>query len=166
MFDLEVNGLELVARALLIYLALLVMMRVAGKRDVGQLSIFDLLVILLLAEGVSSAIQGGNESLTGGIIIAAVIMAANRLIAVAGDFVPAITRITEGTPTEIVRDGRMLRKNMHKESISEDELMTALRSHGIENVQSVRRAVLETDGTISVITGDEESRKPKRKSRA
>jgi uncharacterized membrane protein YcaP (DUF421 family) len=163
MFELEVNGLELVSRALLIYFALLVMMRIAGKRDVGQLSIFDLLVVLLIAEGVSSSIQGANESVTGGIIIAAVIMAANRLIAVAGDFIPAVSRFIEGTPTEIVRNGRMLRKNMHKESITEDELMTAIRSHGVDDVRKVQRAVLETDGTISVITEAEKSDKPKRR---
>lgn len=165
MFDLEVNGLELVARAALIYVTLLVMIRVAGKRDVGQLSVFDLLVILLVAEGVSSAIQGSNQSVTGGIIIVAVIMAMNRLIAIAGDVVPGFGHIVEGTPTEIVRNGRMLRRNMHKESISEDELLTAIRSHGVDDISKVQRAILETDGTISVISG-QEVKKPRRRAKA
>jgi uncharacterized membrane protein YcaP (DUF421 family) len=164
MFDLEVNGLELVARAVLVYGALLVMMRIAGKRDVGQLSVFDLLVILLIAEAVSSAIQGGNESVTGGLIIVAVVIALNRLIAIAGDRVPAFGRVIEGTPTEIVRHGRMLEDNMHKENISEDELMTAIRGHGVDDISKVQRAVLETDGTISVIA-DGETQKPKRRMR-
>ena len=137
MFDLDVNGFELVARALLVYVALLVMIRIAGKRDVGQLSVIDLLVILLIAEGVSSAIQGANESVTGGIIIAGVIVAANRLIALAGDFVPLFSNVVEGTPTDLVRQGKMLRESMHKESITEDELMTAVRSHGLEDLTKV-----------------------------
>jgi uncharacterized membrane protein YcaP (DUF421 family) len=165
MFGLEVNGFELITRAVLVYGALLVMIRIAGKRDVGQLSVFDLLVILLIAEGVSSSIQGGNESVTGGIIIVAVILVLNRLIAFAGDRVPAFGRLVEGTPTEIVRDGRMLHRNMHKESITEDELMTAIRGHGVDDLSKVQRAVLETDGTISVIS-DEEKQKPKRRARA
>jgi uncharacterized membrane protein YcaP (DUF421 family) len=166
MFDLEVNGFELIARALLVYLALLVMMRLAGKRDVGQLSVIDLLVILLIAEGVSTAIQGANESVTGGLIIAGVILAANRLIALAGDFIPAFGQFVEGTPTDIVRNGRMLRDSMHKESITEDEIMAAVRGHGIDDLSKVRRAVLEADGTISVIPDEGTVQKPKRRSKA
>jgi uncharacterized membrane protein YcaP (DUF421 family) len=164
MFDLEVNALELVARAVLIYVTLLVLIRLAGKRDVGQLSVFDLLVILLIAEGVSSAIQGGNESVTGAIITVAVILALNRLLAAVSAHFPAFGRLFEGSPTEIVRNGRMLRQNMMKEHITEDELMTAARGHGVEDLSKIQRAVLEADGTISVIT-DEKAEKPKRKAK-
>jgi uncharacterized membrane protein YcaP (DUF421 family) len=166
MFELDVNALELVARAVLIYVALLVMMRIAGKRDVGQLSVIDLLVVLLIAEGVSSALQAGNESITGALISAAVIIALNRLIAIMGDTIPIFSQVVEGTPTEIVRDGRMLRSSMHKESITEDELMAAIRSHGIEDLHEVRRAVLENDGTISVISDEKTTQKPKRRPKA
>jgi uncharacterized membrane protein YcaP (DUF421 family) len=152
MFSPDLNLLEVVARTLLVYLALLVALRLAGKRELGQMTPFDLIVLLLISEAVQNAIIGGDESLTGGLIAAGVLIGTNYSLAFASERVSwRLRQALEGVPTIVVSNGRFLRQNMKKEGLGEEEILMAIRQQGIGEVKDVHLAVLETDGTISVV---------------
>jgi uncharacterized membrane protein YcaP (DUF421 family) len=151
MFDLATNGWDIVARTLIVYLALLAGLRLAGKRELGQMTPFDLVVILLVANAVQNAMVGPDTSVTAGLIAAGVLLGVNYVLAVARDRVPWLRRAVEGTPTVLVHDGAFVTANMRKESLDEDDVMMALREHGVDDVKDVSTAILETDGTISIV---------------
>ncbi len=132
----------------------------------GQMTPFDLVVLLLVSEAVGNAMLGGDLSVTGGLIAAGVLIGGNHLVATARDRIPWLQTTLEGSPTTIVSNGRFQRKAMHEEGIDEEDIMTAMRAHGIANVKDVRQAVLETDGSIGVVAMDDTPQskpKPKRK---
>src|SRR3989304_1236290 len=108
MFDLAVNRLSIVARTLIVYLALLAGLRLAGKRGLGQMTPFDLVVILLIANAVQNAMVGPDTSVTGGLIAAGVLIVGNYGVAQARERLPWLRRAVEGTPTRLVNDGRVV----------------------------------------------------------
>jgi len=154
MFSLDVSGLEIIARTLIIYIALLVALRLAGKRELGQMTPFDLVVLLLVSEAVQNAIFGGDMSLTGGLFGAGVLIGANYGLGAASERITWLREAIEGTPTLVVSNGKFLRKNMRKENLDEDEVLMAIREHGVEDVAGGRLAVLEIDGSISVVPAE------------
>jgi uncharacterized membrane protein YcaP (DUF421 family) len=158
MFHLEISAWSVAARTAIVYIALLLGFRLAGKREMGQMTPFDLVVILLIANAVQNAMVGPDTSVVGGLIAAAVLLTGNYALAAARDRVPWLRRAIEGEPTLLVRDGKFARKNMRREDVDEDEVMMAMREHGINDVKDVRLAVLETDGSISIVTGSGESK--------
>jgi uncharacterized membrane protein YcaP (DUF421 family) len=164
MFSLEISALEIIARTIIVYGALLVALRLAGKRELGQMTPFDLVVLLLVSEAVQNSIIGGDMSLTGGLIAAGVLISANYGLGAATERITLLREALEGTPTLLVSNGRFLRKNMRKENLDEDEVLMAIRQHGVEDVNGVRLALLETDGTISVVPVDSkpQSRRPRK----
>ena len=164
MFSLDISGLEIIARTVIVYAALLVALRLAGKRELGQMTPFDLVVLLLVSEAVQSSIIGGDMSLTGGLIAAGVLIGANYGVGAASERITWLREAIEGTPTILVSNGKYLRKNMRSENLDEDEVLMAIRQHGVEDVEGVRLAVLETDGTISVVPADAkpQTRRPRR----
>lgn len=125
---------------------------------------FDLVVLLLVSEAVQNSIIGGDQSLTGGLIAAGVLIGANYALAAAYERVPWLRESLEGTPTLVVGNGKFLKKNMRSEKVDEDEALMAIRQHGVEDVEGVRLAVLETDGTISVVPADTkpQARRPRK----
>lgn len=151
MFDLDVNGWSIVARTLIVYGALLVGLRLAGKRELGQMTPFDLVVILLIANAVQNAMVGPDTSVTGGLIAAAVLVTANYGLARARERVPFLRRAVEGMPTLLINDGRFVTEHLQQEGLDEDMVLMAIREHGIADVGDVRMAVLETDGSISIV---------------
>jgi len=151
MFDLEVNGWSIVARTIIVYLALLVGLRLAGKREMGQMTPFDLVVILLIANAVQNAMVGPDTSVTGGLIAAAVLIVGNYGVARLRDRLPWLRRAVEGSPTLLIADGRFVSDHLRREGLEEDEVMMAIREHGVADVADVRTAVLETDGSISIV---------------
>lgn len=153
MFHLEISAWSVAARTAIVYIALLLGFRLAGKREMGQMTPFDLVVILLIANAVQNAMVGPDTSVLGGLIAAAVLLTGNYALAAARDRVPWLRRAIEGEPTLLVRDGKFDHKNMRREDVDEDEVMMAMREHGINDVKDVRLAVLETDGSISIVTG-------------
>jgi len=165
LFDLDINALEIIARTVIIYGALLVALRVAGKRELGQMTPFDLVVLLLISEAVQNAIIGGDLSLTGGLIAAGTLIGANYGIAKARDRLHWVRTLVEGSPTELVRDGKLLRENMRKENVELEELMMEIREHGLADLKEVRLAVLETDGSISVVPADGDAQTQPRRRR-
>ena len=149
-FVLKNPLLDIVARTAVIYLMLLVGLRLTGKRQVGQLTPFDLLLLLLLSNAVQNAMVGPDTSVAGGLIAAGTLFAANAGVAAIVRRSHGAAKLVEGTPTLLIRHGMILKENLDHEGISEADLLRALREHGVDDVKSVRAAILEIDGTISV----------------
>ncbi len=152
--DLGSSLLEVVARTAIIYVAILVILRAAGKRQVGQLSILDLALLLLIANGVQNAMVGTNTSVVAGIAAALTLVVLDRLLGRIESRSSRVRRAVEGEPRLLIRHGILLSRALEQEGISEDELLAALRQHGVANVGGAELAVLETSGAISVIAGD------------
>ena len=154
MFSLDVNGWSIVARTVIVYVALLVGLRLAGKRGLGQMTPFDLVVILLVANAVQNAMVGPDTSLTGGLIAAGVLIVGNYGVAEARERLPWLRRAVEGMPTLLINDGKFISQHLRREGLDEDEVLMAIREHGVADVKDVRMAVLETDGSISIVPVD------------
>ena len=146
----SVSWWELVGRALIIYVALLLALRVFGKREVGQFTLFDLVFILLVANALQPAITGPDNSLTGGLILIVTFVVANAIVGQL-DRLPQFHQLFTAQPSVIIRNGRYVRAVMRREGVDEDECMMAIREHGIDNVKDVKLGVLEADGTISIV---------------
>ena len=152
MLDLTLaTAFGITVRTLAVYLALLVGLRVSGKREMGQMTVFDLVVLLLLANAVQNAMVGPDTSLLGGILAAGVLLAANALVAGMGLRSPRFRRLVEGAPTLLVLHGKIIPQNMRREEVDEESLLAALREHGLADISQADMAVLEIDGSISVV---------------
>jgi uncharacterized membrane protein YcaP (DUF421 family) len=149
--DFGSGPLDVVARTALVYVFLVVVLRLAGKREVGQLSLFDLIVLLLVADAVQNAMVGENATLAGGLIAAATLVVLDRLLDVITDRSARARKALEGEPRMLIRDGVILDKAMHEETVSHEELASALRANGLTEASDAAFAILETNGTISVI---------------
>lgn len=147
--------LDIVVRTGVVYLALLVGLRLTGKRQVGQMTPFDLLLLLLLANAVQNAMTGPDSSLYGGLIAAATLFAANSVVAWSARHSARAERLVEGTPTLLIRHGRIIQSHCDREGITRDDLLRALREHGVGDLGNVHTAVLEVDGSVSVVREDE-----------
>jgi uncharacterized membrane protein YcaP (DUF421 family) len=154
-FALQNPLLDIVVRTAVIYLTLLVLIRVTGKRQVGQLTPFDLLLLLLLANAVQNAMVGPDTSVQGGLIAAGTLFVVNGVVAAISRRSIGAAKFVEGTPTLLIRHGEILRENLSGEGITEADLLRALREHGLEDPKIVRSAILEVDGSISVLREDE-----------
>ncbi|HXF51868.1 MAG TPA: DUF421 domain-containing protein [Dehalococcoidia bacterium] len=151
MFHLDVSAWNITVRTAIVYLGLLVGLRLAGKRELGQMTPFDLVVILLIANAVQNAMVGPDTSVTGGLIAAGVLLVLNRGVAFGRERLPWLRRAVEGTPTLLVNDGRLIIEHLRREGLDEDEVRMALREHGFADLSAIRMAVLETDGSISIV---------------
>lgn len=155
MFEADIETLaEIALRTVIVYFVLLAFLRLAGKRQIGQMAPFDLLVIILIAEAVGVSMLGDDATLLGGLVAAGVLVSVNYVVGTAQDRIPWLRRFLEGEPTVLVRDGKIDKKQAQQENISEDEIMMAARQHGVDELEGVELAVLETDGTISVVSKD------------
>jgi uncharacterized membrane protein YcaP (DUF421 family) len=155
---------EIALRSVGIYLALLVALRLFGKREVGQFTLYDLVLILLVANAVQPAMTGPDNSLVGGVVIIAALVGLNFVVGRLDRF-GLFHRLLESEPTIVVRDGQYLTGNMRREGVDREEIETAMREHGLEDVSDVQMAVLEPDGTISVVGGDSRVDRTKRRIR-
>ena len=162
MFQLGTPLLQIVARTVLVYLVILVGLRLAGKREIGQMTVFDLVVLLLIANAVQNAMVGPDNSLTGGVLAAVVLLIMNAIIAKIRLYSPSLRRLVEGSPTLLVLHGEMLAKNMQHEGLDQDTLEAALREHGVPDLSEVEMAVLEIDGSISVVPVGGQTQRVKR----
>ena len=150
MWELSVPWLELVARAALFYLFLLVALRITGKRQVGQLAPFDLVLLLSLSNAVQNAMNGGDNSFTAGVVSAGTLVALNGLVGWATYRSRWLEGVVEGRPRVLIHDGRLLDDVLRTERLTHHELMAALRRAGCDAVGQVHTAVLENNGQISV----------------
>ncbi len=143
--------LDIVLRSAVVFIVVLAGLRLLGKRHVAQLSIVDLVLILLISNAVQNAMVGSDVSLIGGIVAAVTLMVMSYLITLILYRVRGAEKFFEGTPTLLIHNGRMIREHLEKEKITEEELERVIREHGIEGVTDVKAAVMEPDGTVSVI---------------
>ena len=146
---------EIFVRTLVIYLVVLIGVRLSGKREVGQMTPFDLTLLLLLSNSVQNAMTGPDTSLTGGIVAALTLLLMNYLIAEFSGANRRFRKFVQGQPSLLIHDGQVILPHMAKEHVSMDELQRALREHGINSYHDVALAVLEVDGSISCLKYDE-----------
>ena len=151
MFTLAIPGWDIVLRTAAIYLVILIGLRLADKREIGQMTVFDLVVLLLIANAVQNAMVGPDTSLAGGILAAVVLLALNAVVARLRLRWPRLRRIVEGSPTLLVLRGEVIADHMRREGLDQETLEAALREHGVADLSDVEMAVLEIDGSISVV---------------
>ena len=147
--------LQIVLRTGVIYLVVLIGVRLSGKREVGQMTPFDLTLLLLLSNSVQNAMTGPDTSLMGGVAAACTLLLLNYLVANLSGVNRRFRKMVEGQPSLLVHDGKVIDSHMAKEHVSMDELHRALREHGIAGCHDVALAVLEVDGSISCLKYDE-----------
>ena len=151
LFIPEISIAEKMLRSGVVYLFLLLAFRFTGKRQVGQLTPFDLVVLLIISNVVQNAVIGNDNSLGGGLIGAVTILALNYGVTEVAYRSKRARRLIEATPTLLIHNGRILQENMRRERITLDELLAALRRNGLVEPAQVHVAVLEENGGISVI---------------
>src|SRR5713101_3117600 len=142
---------EKIVRSGVIYLFILLAFRFTGKRQVGQLTPFDLVVLLIISNVVQNAVIGNDNSLGGGLIGATTILLLNLVVAYVTFRFKRADRVVEHSPTVLVRHGRIIRANLRRERLGPRDLRAALRHHGVVSLRDVRYAFLEEDGHVSVV---------------
>ncbi|QNA89829.1 DUF421 domain-containing protein [Massilia sp. Dwa41.01b] len=149
MFDMDLPWWEFIVRGVVVYLVLLVMVRLSGRRTVGQFTPFDLLVMLLLSEAVSNSLSGGDDSLGGGLILAATLIGLNTVVALISAHSRSMATVLDGTAILIGRDGQFFDKVVRRCRITEGDLEQALRANDCAR-QDMQCAFLEADGEITI----------------
>jgi uncharacterized membrane protein YcaP (DUF421 family) len=135
-----------------VYIVLLVIFRVAGKRTLNDMTAFDLVLVLIISEAVQQGMVGDDYSLTNAFLLVGTLVAIDVLLSVLKHRFPAFGRALDGRPVVIVRDGELLEHVAAKERVDEEDVMSAARSlHGIEHMAQIKHAVLEAGGKISII---------------
>lgn len=150
MFDISLPWWEFIARGLIIYLALLLLVRISGKRTVGQFTPFDLVVVLLLSEAVSNGLSGGDDSVSGGLIVATTLIALNFALGWLTSHYEPAEKAVEGREVLIGRNGELYKQVLRRERVSPADVHKVLRENDCA-LEEMRCAFLEADGTISVI---------------
>lgn len=139
----------------MVYIVVLLGVRLSGKREVGQMTPFDLTLLLLISNAVQNAMTGPDTSLIGGVVAAATLLILNYLVAELSGGNRRFRKLVQGQPSLLIHDGVVLTGHMTKEHVSMDELQRSLREHGISSYHDVALAVLEVDGSISCLKYDE-----------
>jgi uncharacterized membrane protein YcaP (DUF421 family) len=147
--------LEILLRTATIYIVVLAGVRLSGKREVGQMTPFDLTLLLLISNAVQNAMTGPDTSLVGGVVAAATLLVLNYLVAEVSGGNRRFRKFVQGQPSLLVHDGEVITSHMAREHVSMDELQRALREHSIATTSDVALAVLEVDGSISCLKYDD-----------
>jgi len=154
MFRLTVNPLELIVRGSVTYWFIIVLFRVLLRRRVGAVGIADILLLVLIADAAQNAMSGDYKSITDGVLLVTTILGWTVLIDWATYRFPRVADLLQPAPLPLIQHGRMNRRNMREELLSEDELRAKLREHGIERIEDVKRATMESDGVVTVVRYD------------
>jgi len=142
---------EFALRAVLVYGFLLVILRLTGKRQVGQLSPFDLVLLLILSNAVQNSMNAGDNTVAAGFILAGTLVGLNSLVSWLTYRSKKVQRFVEGNPLVLVHNGKVVQSVLESEEVTQHELMAALRAAGLSSLEEVHMAILETNGHISVI---------------
>ena len=151
MFGLSVSPVELIVRGSAMYLFLFVLFRVVIRRRFGAVGMADILVLVIIADAAQNGMSGEYKSVTDGAILVGTIVAWDYLIDWLNYHVPALRNWLEPPPLLLIRDGRVIRRNLRHEFVTEDELKSKLREKGVTDIAEVQEARMETDGEVSVI---------------
>ena len=149
--ELKIPWWEIVLRASIVYFVLLALLRLSGKRTVGQFTPFDLLVLVLLGDAVQGSMIAGDESLQGGLILAGTLLGWNRLVGFVTARSEPIAMVVEGKADILARNGEVFHDALRSADLTLDDLAEAMRDHSVPSVNKIRLAVLEKDGTITVL---------------
>jgi uncharacterized membrane protein YcaP (DUF421 family) len=154
MFHLPLPFIEKILRPVVVYLALVLLLRIFGKRELAQLNPFDLVVLLSLSNTVQNAIIGEDNSVTGGIIGALSLLSINWMVVRILFRSPRLNRALEGKATVLIRDGHVDRKALEREALTREELVEVVHRQGFEHIHEVHRCELEPNGTFYIEAHD------------
>ena len=160
MFELSEPWWAFLIRGAIVYFALLILIRLSGKRTVGEFTPFDLVVVVLIGESAQGALTGSDESIGGGLLVASTLVALNYLVGFATTRSPAIDRLVVGEPVILVRRGALQDRALRRNNIPESDLDEAMRRAGLRTRADVDLAVLETDGEITIVPARPADRQP------
>jgi len=166
LFSFSVAPLELVVRGSAIYWFLFAIFRVVLRRDVGAIGVADILLLVLVADAAQNAMAGEYRSISDGIVLVSTIIGWNVVLDWLAFRFPAARRVIEPPALPLVRDGRILHRNLRREFITVEDLRAKLREQGVEDLAQVRTACLESDGEVSVVTARRDGQRPRRRARA
>jgi uncharacterized membrane protein YcaP (DUF421 family) len=150
MFQLPIPLIEKVLRPIIVYLALVLLLRIFGKRELAQLNPFDLVVLLSLSNTVQNAIIGDDNSVSGGIIGALTLLAVNWLVVRVMFRSPRLTRAIEGRAVVLIRDGHVDRKALEREALTREELAEVIHRQGFEHLHDIHHCELEPNGSFYI----------------
>jgi uncharacterized membrane protein YcaP (DUF421 family) len=156
----DIPLLEIILRGSLMYIALFVLLRIILKRQTGSVGMTDLLLIVLIADASQNAMAGEYRSLPAGIVLVSTIIFWSYVLDWLSFQYDWFNRLVEPPPLPLIENGKLLYRNMRKELITEDELMSQLRVHGLDDFRKVKQAHMESDGRISIVQIEEEQKKP------
>jgi uncharacterized membrane protein YcaP (DUF421 family) len=156
-FVFDVPILETIVRGSIMYLFTITIIRITGRRAVGQIGMLDFIFVLLLSIGAGNALVGEHTSIGSGLVLVLTLVAWNVFMNWLGYRFALIDRFISPPPIQVIRNGELLRRNMRAEFLTENELMTSLREQGCEDFKAVKNAFLEGDGHISVVLNDSPS---------
>jgi uncharacterized membrane protein YcaP (DUF421 family) len=151
MWNMSIVWWEFILRGIIIYAFLLILLRLTGKRQVGQMAPFDLVLLLVLSNAVQNAMNGGDNSIIGGMISAVTLVGLNWVLGLLTYKSKTIETLVEGRPDVLIHNGKLFQKTLESAKLTRHEVMTALREAGCATVEDVHAAFLENDGSISVI---------------
>lgn len=155
MMQIHIPVLEKVLRTVLVYGGLALLLRLGGKRDLAQLNSFDLVVMLLLSNVVQNAVIGNDNSLSGGLLGAVVLVGLNAGVVRLSNRHPLLLRLFEGSPTDLVRDGQAIPRALHQLGLRRSDVIAACRQQGAGDISEIKEATLTPGGTIVVTLKDE-----------
>lgn len=150
-FALNTPLLEIVVRGSIVYLVIYTLLRVVLRRESSGVEMTDVLVIVLIADAAQNGMAGNYLSVTDGVVLVAVIIGWSALLAWLGYRFPAVRRLLHSPPLPLVRDGKLMRRNMRRELVTEDEILEQLRQNGVDHLRDVHEVLMESDGSISVV---------------
>jgi len=151
LLQLSLPWYQFVLRAVLVYFAVMVLVRMSGKRAVGQFTPFDLVLLILIGNAVQNGMNGGDNSLTAALILSGSLIALNYCVAFLSARVPAVRKFVEGESVVLVRDGHVFRNVLKRELVSRADFDKAMREAGISEVDDIKLAELETNGHITIV---------------
>jgi uncharacterized membrane protein YcaP (DUF421 family) len=151
MWNMSIAWWEFVLRGIIIYVFLIALLRLTGKRQIGQMAPFDLVLLLVLSNAVQNSMNGGDNSVIGGMISAVTLVGVNWFVGILTFRSKTAEALIEGRPELLIHNGRLFEKALERSKLTRHELMSALREAGCAEVEDVRCAMLEDDGNISVI---------------
>lgn len=161
---MHLNGyLQIVLSSITVYLFIILAIRLFGKKELAQLSVFDLVFILLISNAVQNAMVGPDNTLLGGLTAAGALFVINFAFKYLLYKFPKLGRVIQGEPLLLIYRGKINHKNMEKAKITLDEIKEAIREHGVSLIEDVDLAVLENDGNISVLSDDYKKRTVKKR---
>jgi uncharacterized membrane protein YcaP (DUF421 family) len=151
MWNLSLPWWEFVLRGIIVYAFLILILRLTGKRQIGQMSPFDLVLLLVLSNAVQNSMNGGDNTVAAGMILSVTLVATNWLTGQMTFFSKKAERFIEGKPQVLLHNGKIYERTLADAQLTRHELMAAIRANGYSDLEEIRAAILENDGSISII---------------